>query len=180
MELCTNSYHFISKAGGCHAASFSSCYRIAELETFLGKKYFELGKKLQNEKWVLLFFYLCHIMTALNMLNNSMQRECHTMIDFADKVCALKEKLELWFVKKVCFLSNFEQIQWGPWSKARFIHISFVCYFWKTFTLWEKTLKNTFKKHQLLYVNKKSIQRKCSRFWCRISFWFSGTFDWSQ
>ena len=39
------------------------------------------------------------MMTALNSLNESMQRECRTMIDFANKVPAFKEKLELWYVK---------------------------------------------------------------------------------
>ena len=39
------------------------------------------------------------MMTALNTLNESMQGQCRTMIDFADKVRAFKEKLELWYVK---------------------------------------------------------------------------------
>ena len=39
------------------------------------------------------------MMTALNTLNKSMQRECHTVIDFANKVRAFKEKLELWNIK---------------------------------------------------------------------------------
>ena len=38
-------------------------------------------------------------MTALNTLNESMRGQCCTMIDFADKVRAFKEKLELWYVK---------------------------------------------------------------------------------
>ena len=38
-------------------------------------------------------------MTTLNTLNKSMQRECHTVIDFTDKVCVFKEKLELAYVK---------------------------------------------------------------------------------
>ena len=33
------------------------------------------------------------------MLNELMQGECRTMIDFADKVRAFKEMLELWYVK---------------------------------------------------------------------------------
>ena len=39
------------------------------------------------------------MMTALNTLNKSMKRECHTVIDFADKVRTSKEKSELWYVK---------------------------------------------------------------------------------
>ena len=39
------------------------------------------------------------MMTALNTLNKSMQRECHTVIDFTDKVRIFKEKLELSYVK---------------------------------------------------------------------------------
>ena len=41
------------------------------------------------------------MMTALNTLNKSMQRDCHTVIDFADKVRYVlsKKKLELWYVR---------------------------------------------------------------------------------
>ena len=63
------------------------------------EKYFALGQKFQSDKWVLLLIYLCNMMTALNTLNKSMQRECHTVIDFADKVRTSKEKSELWYVK---------------------------------------------------------------------------------
>ena len=41
---------------------------------------------------------LC-VMAALNTLNKPKQRECHTVIDFADQVRAFKKKLELWYVK---------------------------------------------------------------------------------
>ena len=49
--------------------------------------------KILGVKWVLLS-YLCDMMTALNTLNESMQGECRTMIDFADKVRVFKVKLE--------------------------------------------------------------------------------------
>jgi len=39
--------------------------------------------------------YLSDMLTALNKLNESMQGQCRTMIEFADKVRAFKEKLEL-------------------------------------------------------------------------------------
>ena len=39
------------------------------------------------------------MMTALNTLNESMQGHYRTMIDFADKVRAFKEKLQLWYIK---------------------------------------------------------------------------------
>ena len=39
------------------------------------------------------------MITTLNTLNELMQEECRTMIDFADKVGAFKEKLDLWYVK---------------------------------------------------------------------------------
>ena len=70
-----------------------------ELETFLREKHFSLGQKFQNKEWLLLLSYLCDMMTALNTLNESMQGQCRTIIDFADKVRAFKEKLELWYVK---------------------------------------------------------------------------------
>ena len=70
-----------------------------ELETFLLEKHFALGQKFQNKESVLLLCYLCDMMTALNTLNESMQGHGHTMIDFADKVRAFKEKLQLWYVK---------------------------------------------------------------------------------
>ena len=58
-----------------------------------------LGRKFQDEKWVLLPIYLCDMVAALNTLNKLMQRECHTVIDFSDKVRTSKEKSELWYVK---------------------------------------------------------------------------------
>ena len=58
-----------------------------------------LGRKFQDEKWVLLPIYLCDMMAVLNTLNKLMQRECHTVIDFSDKVRTSKEKSELWYVK---------------------------------------------------------------------------------
>ena len=93
--------------------SFSSSYKIAELETFLWEKYFALGQKFPDEKWALFLFYLCYMMTAINTLNKSLQREFHTVIDFADKVRAFKEKLELWFIEvenaKFVFIPNLNR-----------------------------------------------------------------------
>ena len=83
------------KQVGVKRQSFSSFYRIAELETFLREKYFALGQKFRIEKYVLLLFYLGDMMTALNTLNKSMQRDFHTVIDFTDEVRAFKENLEL-------------------------------------------------------------------------------------
>jgi len=67
--------------------------------TFLREKHFSLGQKFQNEEWFLLLSYLCDMTTALNTLNESMQGQCRTIIDFADKVRAFKETLELRYVK---------------------------------------------------------------------------------
>ena len=61
-----------------------------ELEIFLREKYFALGQKFEDEKWVLLLSYLGH-MTALNTFNESMQEECHTMNDFATKYVLSKK-----------------------------------------------------------------------------------------
>ena len=41
--------------------------------------------------------YMCDMMTALNTLNESTKGHGRTMIDFANKVRAFKEKL--WYVK---------------------------------------------------------------------------------
>ena len=70
-----------------------------ELETFLLEKHFALGQKFQNKEWILLLCYLYDMMTELNTLNESLQEHGRTMIDFADKVRAFKEKLQLWYVK---------------------------------------------------------------------------------
>ena len=58
--------------------SFSSCYKIAELETFCGRNISRLAKNFRMTNGFLLLFYWCDMMKALNTLNKSMQRECHT------------------------------------------------------------------------------------------------------
>ena len=53
-------------------------------------------------------------MTALNTLNESMQGQCRTLIDFADEIRAFKEKVRIVVCQsgkqKVCFLSYFELV----------------------------------------------------------------------
>ena len=65
-----------------------------ELETFYGKNVSRLAENFRTKMGFSLS-YLSDMLTALNKLNESMQGQCRTMIEFADKVRAFKEKLEL-------------------------------------------------------------------------------------
>ena len=123
------------------------------------------------------------MITALNTLNELMQGECCTMIDFAEKVRAFKEKLELWNVKVEnkkftgtsfpIFNSSIEDLDPEPnlMTLASFVILEHL-----------HTLRKNFEECILENINnyvwiKKSIYRKCGQFYCRISFRFSGTVD---
>ena len=108
------------------------------------------------------------MITALNTLNELMQGGCCTMIDFADKVRAFKEKLELWNVKvqnkKFTSFPILNSSIGDLDPEPNLMTVVSFAILEHLHTL-RKTLKNTFQKTSTTYVwIKKSIYRKCGQF----------------
>ena len=128
---------------------------------------FRAWPRFHDEKWALLLSYLIDMMTALSALNESIQKECCTMTDFADKVGAFKEKWKLWYFKvknkkfaSFSILIRFtENLDPEPdlMTSVSFVILEYL-----------HALKKNFEKYIPENINNytwiKSIHRKCDRF----------------
>ena len=77
--------------------SLARVFELREpLQRFLSEKMSPLAAHFSDEEWVAKLAYLCDIFNLLNELNRSLQGKMTTVFQLADKVAALKAKLDLW------------------------------------------------------------------------------------